>query len=146
MRDRPYYLLDTNVISEPTKKFPNDSIMNKLKEYAYVSAIPSISVAEIWKGIKLQEEGSKKQLRNIDYITNDVPLLYTEIPFDHHAAVIYGDVYKALRDKHLNKSENDIMIAATAIANNMILVTHNTKDFEDIPNLMVEDWFEPTSD
>lgn len=35
----------------------------------------------------------------------------------------------------------DLLIAATAIANNLILVTHNTKHFEHIPNLQFVDWF-----
>lgn len=35
----------------------------------------------------------------------------------------------------------DLLIASTAIAENMILVTHNTKHFEKIPNLRIQDWF-----
>lgn len=35
----------------------------------------------------------------------------------------------------------DLLIAATAIAHNMILVTHNIKHFENIPKLQVVDWF-----
>ena len=35
----------------------------------------------------------------------------------------------------------DLLIASTAISRNMILVTHNTKHFIEIPNLAIEDWF-----
>jgi len=35
----------------------------------------------------------------------------------------------------------DTLLAGTALANNAILVTHNTKEFERVPNLQIEDWF-----
>jgi tRNA(fMet)-specific endonuclease VapC len=37
----------------------------------------------------------------------------------------------------------DLMIAATAITHDLILVTHNTKDFENIPDLQMVDWLVP---
>ncbi len=35
---------------------------------------------------------------------------------------------------------NDLLIASIAVANNLILVTHNTPEFERVPGLSVEDW------
>jgi tRNA(fMet)-specific endonuclease VapC len=35
------------------------------------------------------------------------------------------------------------MIAATAIVHDLILVTHNTRDFQNIPGLRLEDWLQP---
>jgi tRNA(fMet)-specific endonuclease VapC len=37
----------------------------------------------------------------------------------------------------------DLLLAATAIAHNLTLVTHNTRDFEKIPGLRLEDWLIP---
>jgi len=39
--------------------------------------------------------------------------------------------------------DSDIMIAATAIEAGLILVTNNTRHFQNIPNLVVEDWTKP---
>ena len=36
--------------------------------------------------------------------------------------------------------ENDLMIASIALANNLILITHNIKEFSRIENLKLEDW------
>ena len=36
----------------------------------------------------------------------------------------------------------DIMIASQAVANDLTVVTHNTKDFSVIPNIKLEDWTE----
>lgn len=44
-----------------------------------------------------------------------------------------------LRSKGNPRPFADTQIAATAIANGMILITHNVKDYEEIPNLRVED-------
>jgi tRNA(fMet)-specific endonuclease VapC len=39
----------------------------------------------------------------------------------------------------------DMLIAAIALANGLILVTHNTKEFARIPGLQLEDWILPNS-
>lgn len=45
-----------------------------------------------------------------------------------------------MMEKGLAAPAVDFMIAATALANDLTLVTHNTKDFANIPGLRVEDW------
>jgi predicted nucleic acid-binding protein len=37
----------------------------------------------------------------------------------------------------------DMQIAATALVHNLTLVTHNTKDFQHIPSLRLDDWHTP---
>ena len=54
-----------------------------------------------------------------------------------------NSVYKALlKDKSLHKKRllKDLLIAAIALATDIILVTRNTKDFQHIPQLLLEDW------
>ena len=140
---RPYYLLDTNIVSEPTKPNANFNVMSKLETYSSVAAVSSVTLAELWKGIRMLPSGSSRQLNLIDFYNEEILALYQEIPFDRHAAIIYGDIFETLKQHGTPKPQFDLLIASTAIANNMILVTHNIKDFEDIPGLMLEDWFTP---
>lgn len=138
---RPYYLLDTNIICEGAKKIPDEKVMAKLRKYASVSAVSSITVAEIWKGIQLLPDGHRRD-KYMNFFENELRPLYPQIPFDEHSALIYGECEAEEEKKGRPRPQLDLLIAATAIANNMILVTRNTADFEDIPGLMMENWFE----
>ncbi len=51
----------------------------------------------------------------------------------HHARLRY-----ALR--HAPIGERDLLIAAIALANRLVVVTHNVKEFSRVPDLVVEDW------
>ena len=89
-------------------------------------------------------EGSRKN-RLFSYLINEVQILYEIIPFDSHAASIYSDISERLKARGKPAQKFDLMIAASTIANGMILVTRNTKDFAEIrevSSLIVENWFE----
>ena len=66
------------------------------------------------------------------------------VPYDKFAARICGEM-QALAEKDGRTLPNyDSQIAATAISNGMVLVTHNLADFEPMKEksfLRVEDWF-----
>lgn len=135
------YLLDTNIISEPVKKIPNENVLTELEAHGEWSAISAVAWSEILLGINLMAEGkNKKHVEN--YALDVINELYEKIPFDDHAATIYADLFADYKKNGLQPPIHDLQIAATAIANNMILVTRNTKDFENIPDLMMENWFE----
>lgn len=137
------YLLDTNIISEPSKPIPNLQVVEKITENIDYSCISSVVWAEVLSGIKCLPEGKRKEML-FDYITNQIQKLYEIIPFDDFAASIYSDIISRLKSKGIVPQKMDLMIASIAIANNLILVTRNTKDFEEIKNvssLMLENWF-----
>ena len=141
---RPYYLLDTNVISEPAKLFPAKNVLDKIKIYAAYSAIPAIAWYEALYGMKRLADGRKKDFY-FKYLYTHVQVTYPIIPFDDHAAFIASDLSSRLEPKGIVVPSMDLLIAATAVANNMILVTRNVKDFQTIQEvspLMVESWWE----
>lgn len=62
------------------------------------------------------------------------------LPFDSRAADVYGGVRADLERGGRPIGPNDLLIAATALAHDVILVTHDVSEFERVPGLGVEDW------
>jgi tRNA(fMet)-specific endonuclease VapC len=65
---------------------------------------------------------------------------FISLPFDDSCAEIYGKVRTDLEKKGTSISSNDIQIASIALANDLILVTHNVREFSRIEGLKIEDW------
>jgi tRNA(fMet)-specific endonuclease VapC len=65
------------------------------------------------------------------------------VPFDQPAADEYGKLREHLSARGLLIGPNDLLIAATALAHHLILVTHNTAEFSRVPGLKLEDWQVP---
>ena len=65
---------------------------------------------------------------------------FDSIPFDDRAAEEYGKLRADLAAQGSLIGPNDLMIAATALANGLILVTNNTAEFRRVPGLTLEDW------
>jgi len=61
--------------------------------------------------------------------------------FDHSAALTYGYVRADLEAKGLPIGAMDTLIAAHALALKITLVTHNTSEFQRVPDLEVDDWY-----
>jgi tRNA(fMet)-specific endonuclease VapC len=138
---RRYYLLDTNIISEPARPVPDRKVLEKIERYSPVAAMSAISWHELLYGLNLIEK--KERCTELEhYLFNVVSRLYPVIPYDEHAAAVHADIRAAQQKTGTLKPLLDSQIAAIAIANNMILVTRNTGDFNGIPRLMCENWFE----
>lgn len=71
---------------------------------------------------------------------NSFVLQFTSLPFDDSAAEQYGQLRAVLEKQGTLTGPNDLLIASIALANNVILVTHNTDEFGRIPGLQLEDW------
>jgi tRNA(fMet)-specific endonuclease VapC len=54
--------------------------------------------------------------------------------------MVYGEIQAALAKARILIGPNDLQIAAIAIANNLTLVTHNTREFSRVSSLKFEDW------
>lgn len=138
------YLLDTNIVSEPTKLSPNEKVIQKLADNLEYSCISAVTWAEILSGIKIMPDGKRKTCF-FDYFIESVQKQFEILPFDASAANIYSDLYERLKTKGAPAQRFDLLIATIAISNNLILVTRNVSDFKDIAansNLMIENWFE----
>ena len=65
---------------------------------------------------------------------------FVSLPFDDAAAEEYGKIREHLAVLGTPIGPNDLMIASIALANQLTLVTHNTKEFGRVPGLVLEDW------
>ncbi|MBL8148040.1 MAG: type II toxin-antitoxin system VapC family toxin [Anaerolineae bacterium] len=65
---------------------------------------------------------------------------FVSFPFDDAAAVVYGRIRSDLERNGTPIGPNDLLIASIAVSNELILVTHNTREFSRIPSLSIEDW------
>jgi tRNA(fMet)-specific endonuclease VapC len=66
--------------------------------------------------------------------------VFTSLTFDDSAAAAYGNIRADLEKHGMPIGPNDLMIAAIALANGLILVTHNQREFGRVATLKLEDW------
>ena len=61
---------------------------------------------------------------------------FVSLKFDDECALIYGEIRSKLAAKGTPIGNNDLHIAAIAIANNLTLITHNTREFRALSSLL----------
>lgn len=133
------YLLDTSVVSELHKESPHAIVKTKIATMADKCCISSVTWHELKFGLESMPEGKrKKELHTFlyDLILQRFPIL----DYDQMAASIHAKFRAELKAAGTPKPYAVTQIASIALANGLILVTHNVKDFEGIPLLAVEDW------
>lgn len=136
------YLLDTNIVSEFFKKSPNQNVLELFEERRDLCAISAVTWQEIMYGVSKLPNGNRKD--KITAFAEGIRDNMEIIPYDDSAANICGQALSMFEKQGEPLPVCDTQIAATAIANGMVLVTHNTKDFAEIAErcfLKVEDWF-----
>ena len=95
----------------------------------------SIVRAELYYGV-YKSQRPQANLLKIDSFVTRLPSL----PFDDQAARVYGILWAELELKGLPIGTHDLQIAAIALVNHLTLVTHNTREFGRVTNLLIEDW------
>jgi toxin FitB len=128
------YLVDTNILSEMTRKQPDNSVVKWFEETADTDMFISvISVGELISGIAKLPDGTKKMKLS----TWLKELLYED--FYDRIVDIGINVMEVWGEKSAKFAHTlpilDTLIAATALAHDMIVVTRNVRDFKDIPGL-----------
>ncbi len=98
--------------------------------------IPSIVVYELEVGIG-KSTFPEKRSAQLDTMLSFASIL----PFGHPEAKVAAEIRLALEIQGQTIGPYDILIAATAVANQAVLVTHNTREFGRIEQLLIEDWY-----
>ena len=134
------YLLDTNIISEPTKKQPNQNVLQKLKQHNGQYAISSITWHELHYGVDRMPTGKRKSLLQ-QYLHTLEKNKLNILPYDKAAARWLATERHRLISIGSTPAKEDSEIAAIAITNKLILATRNSTDFEPINDVILENWF-----
>ena len=132
-----FYLLDTNIcIFLLNQRGGFENIIQHMDGMSRENmGISAITVAELDYGVA----ASKKQSHNAKRLDRFL-LDFEVIDFNRTSAAAYGSIRSNLQAKGMPIGPMDFLIAAHALALNAILVTNNTREFERVPNLHVEDW------
>lgn len=129
------YLLDTNACIVYLNK-PQSGIAAKLRQQRLQDVfVCSVVKAELYFGA-MQSQWPEKTLR----MQQQFLALFSSLPFDDEAARLFGDIRAALKRKGTPIGPYDLQIAAIAMANDCVLVTHNTGEFSRVDGLKLEDW------
>ncbi len=130
------YLLDTNICSAHMRR--SGALAHRLFQYYSSIAVPTVVIAELFSG-DYQRNDPEALLAQIEDLVGE----FTILSFDLASAKIFGQIKGTLRPRGISISASDLMIGSVAIAHNLTLVTHNTADFLQIPDLRLEEWLSP---
>ncbi|MDQ7001978.1 MAG: type II toxin-antitoxin system VapC family toxin [Ghiorsea sp.] len=129
------YVLDTNTLIYYFKGMGN--VADKLLQTAPRDiAIPAVVLYELEVGLAKSNNSKKRQEQLDDFIA-----LITVLPMGIEEAKAAANIRAALEVKGTPIGAIDTLIAGIALANQGVLVTHNTKEFSRVQGLMFEDWF-----
>lgn len=133
------HLLDTNACVVYLRKGQSSTVAAHLNAAAQGSVVLcSVVVGELLFGAYRSNQPSVV-LSQVQAFCSQ----FRSLPFDDAAAAEYARIRDHLSARGLLIGPNDMLIAATALANDLILVTHNTAEFSRVPGLKLEDWQVP---
>lgn len=130
-------LIDTDILSYFFSERP--LVVANVDKYTDVFDKINFSILtyyEILSGLKHRD--SRRRLSPFQKFVQENNI----IPLTSQTIIIAAEIYANTRRSGTPVDDIDILIASTAIENDLILVTHNIKHFEKIERLGIEDWSE----
>ena len=131
------FLLDTNVLSAHLRR--PSGLAHRFMQHSGRLYTSSISLAELYVWV-FRRDDPTSALAAVER------LLHYEVSvvgFDEDCAKRFGRVRAELRRQGIEVDSVDLMIASVALVFDLTLVTHNTTDFRQIPELGLQDWLVP---
>ena len=129
------YLLDTCVTSDFVKGDANVQARLKAERPSDI-AISSITLMEIHYGLSLNAARAKK----ITPIIQSILQMISVLPYEDNEALATARIRASLKQQGTPIGPYDVMIAGTAQANGLIMVTSNVGEFQRVQGLTIEDW------
>ena len=127
------YLLDTDTVSLIVRK--NASVIGNLIEHENDEiCISAISYAELYYGLEKKE--SERLFAEVGSIVRKLSI----VDFDDSQSELYGKIRVELEKTGTPLGDMDMLIAAAAISQDAVLVTHNIRHFSKIRGIKIEDW------
>lgn len=129
------YLFDTDAISEAFKRKPAPAYLRWLAEVPREAQLTSaVVIGELYEGAFLSDD-RERHLENLQ--TRVLPAV-TVLPYDANVARRFGVLQAALAGRGTKLADADAIIAATALAHDLELVTGNVRHFGRVPGLRIQ--------
>jgi tRNA(fMet)-specific endonuclease VapC len=129
------YLLDTNVCVmylNGRSDLVRDRILSTPTQDM---AVCSVVKAELFYGAMKSNNPTRTLERQQQFLER-----FVSLPFGDDAAILFGQIRARLANAGTPIGAYDLQIAAIALANNLTLITHNTREFDRVDGLPIEDW------
>ena len=136
------FLLDTNVLSETRRPKPAPRVIEWLdrldEDRAFISVV---TLAEIRRGVALMQRGRRRDALSI-WLARDLVDRFARriLLVDEKTAFAWGDLMAEAKRRGLGLAAMDGLIAATAIAYGLTLVTRNVQDFRGLAVELLDPW------
>jgi predicted nucleic acid-binding protein len=122
------YLVDANVLSEPTKKIPDYKVVEWLRRNEREIAVDPIILGEVRFGILLLRKGKRRS--SLDRWFDAGVQRLRCLPWDAETGLRWARLLASLRAAGRAMPIKDSLIAATALVHDLTVVTRNCADFE----------------
>ena len=136
-----YYLLDTNILSEPTKPDPHPGLLEQIDQHRKQICTAAPVCNELLYRVR-RLSPSKRRQRLETYVKDVVEASMEILPYDSEAADWHAEERARLSRVGETPAFVDGQIAAIACVNDLVLVTHNVAHFSSFLDLRVEDWLD----
>lgn len=121
------YLVDANVLSEPTKPSPDPRVLEWLRSHHRDLAVDPIILGELRFGILILPAGKKRSALE-RWFDEGAGRLHC-LPWDAESGLRWAELLAHLRKTGKSMPIKDSLIAATAVVHNLTIVTRNRIDF-----------------
>lgn len=136
------FVLDTNVISEPTAKQPEPLVMAWLTaQQSDTLYLASVTLGELRRGILLLDAGRKKR-GLLEWLENEIKPAFAGRVLDVDSVVMerWADLAAAAKKQGRDARSFDLVIAAIALVHDYTLATRNIADFTATGAHLVNPW------
>jgi tRNA(fMet)-specific endonuclease VapC len=128
------FLLDTNILSEHLRR--PSGLVHRFVQHSGRLFTSSVSLSELYVWVFGRTDPAPARAAVETLLNAEVNV----IPLDADCAEEFGRLRVYLRPRGISVDNMDLLIAATALAYDSTLVTHNTAHFQYVPELRLEDW------
>ena len=129
------YLLDSNAWIALIRRRPARLVARYTATPAADVLYSSVVRGELDYGVACHPVPAQEQVR-----VDAVLFGHRCLAYDESSAQLFGSIKRAVDRTGFPAGDADLQIAATALVHGLIVVTHNTRDFRNVPGLTIEDW------